>query len=76
MVSHQNQVNEQGTIPSRNSFVGFAGCDTTSNVTAQNATTNATNAVGNASASVNHTSEVGQNFRYRCRKSAKAHQMQ
>lgn len=36
---------------------------TTSNVTAQNATTNATNAVGNASASVNQTaSEVGQNM--------------
>ena len=35
---------------------------TTSSVTAQNATTNATNAVGNASASVNQTaSEVGTN---------------
>ena len=35
---------------------------TTSSVTAQNATTNATNAVGNASASVNQTaSEVGAN---------------
>ena len=35
---------------------------TASNVTAQNATTNATNAVGNASASVNQTaSEVGTN---------------
>jgi hypothetical protein len=36
---------------------------TTSSVTAQNATTNATNAVGNASASVNQTaSEIGQNM--------------
>jgi hypothetical protein len=36
---------------------------TTSSVTAQNATTNVTNAVGNASASVNQTaSEVGQNM--------------
>jgi len=35
---------------------------TTNSVTAQNATTNATNAVGNASASVNQTaSEVGTN---------------
>ena len=35
---------------------------TTSSVTAQNATTNATNAVGNSSASVNQTaSELGQN---------------
>ena len=35
---------------------------TASNVTAQNATTNATNAVGNASATVNQTaSEVGAN---------------
>ena len=35
---------------------------TTSSVTAQNATTNATNAVGNASASVNQTaSEFGTN---------------
>jgi uncharacterized membrane protein YeiB len=36
---------------------------TTSSVTAQNVTTNASNAVGNASASVNQTaSEVGQNM--------------
>ena len=36
---------------------------TTSSVTAQNATTNVTNAAGNASASVNQTaSEVGQNM--------------
>ena len=36
---------------------------TTNSVTAQNATTNVTNAVGNASASVNQTaSEVGQNM--------------
>ena len=36
---------------------------TTNNVTAQNTTTNATNAVGNASASVNQTaSELGQNM--------------
>jgi hypothetical protein len=36
---------------------------TTSSVTAQNATTNTTNAVGNASASVNQTaSELGQNM--------------
>src|SRR6185437_8992441 len=36
---------------------------TTSSVTAQNANTNATNAVGNASASVNQTtSELGQNM--------------
>ena len=36
---------------------------TTSSVTAQNATTNVTNAVGNASASVNQTaSELGQNM--------------
>ena len=36
---------------------------TTSSVTAQNATTNATNTVGNASASVNQTaSELGQNM--------------
>jgi hypothetical protein len=36
---------------------------TTSSVTAQNATTNATNSVGNASASVNQTaSELGQNM--------------
>jgi hypothetical protein len=36
---------------------------TTNSVTAQNATTNATNAVGNVSASVNQTaSEVGQNM--------------
>jgi hypothetical protein len=36
---------------------------TTNSVTAQNTTTNATNAVGNASASVNQTaSEVGQNM--------------
>ena len=46
---------------------------TTSSVTAQNATTNATNAVGNASASVNQTaSEVGTNASNVMNKTGKA----
>ena len=50
---------------------------TTSSVTAQNATTNATNAVGNASKSANATvSEVGKNITNAAGMRLKRHQTQ
>ena len=63
MISYQNQVNEQGTISSRSNYVGLAVCNNIKQCDSQNATTNASNAVGNASTSVNQTaSELGQNM--------------
>ena len=64
MVSNSNQVNEKGTLPHRNSFVNFTGCyDHKQCDSSELPLQNASNAVGNASASVNQTaSEIGQNM--------------
>ena len=70
MVFYQSQVNEQGTISSRSNYVDFAVCDNNKQCDSQNATTNASNDVGNATKSANATmSEVGKNVtnaRWKC----------
>ena len=63
MVLNSNQANEKGTLPHWNSFVNFTGCYNHKQHDTQNYSKNASNAVGNASASVNQTaSEIGQNM--------------